>query len=153
MSIIFVDDLPFQDAARRMLCMDEGVKAKPYKDTAGKTTIGVGRNLDDVGLNEEEIRTLLDNDIIRARDAVHRIYGLEFYETIGPIRQLALLNLAFNLGEKGLSEFHETNALIKERKWEEAAERLLTKTKYGRDLPQRAERVAIMLTKEDYPYQ
>lgn len=152
MSIVFFDDMPFQDAARRMLCMDEGVKNKPYKCTAGKTTIGVGRNLDDVGLNEEEIRTLLDNDIIRARAAVHNIYGLDFYESLHPIRQLALLNLAFNLGEAGLSKFTETNALIKDRKWSEAADRLLTKTLYGTQVPKRAERIAIMLTKEEFPY-
>lgn len=152
MSILFVDDMPFQDAARRMLCMDEGVRDKPYKDTVGKLTIGVGRNLDDVGLNEEEIRTLLDNDILRARAAVHNIYGLEFYNTLHPIRQLALLNLAFNLGETGLSKFVETNELIKQEKWEEAAERLLTKTEYAKQVPKRAERIAQMLKEEVFPY-
>ena len=40
---------------------------KPYKDTVGKLTIGVGRNLDDVGIGEEEAEVLLRNDI---KDAV-----------------------------------------------------------------------------------
>ena len=30
---------------------DEGVRFKPYQDTVGKWTIGVGRNLSDKGIN------------------------------------------------------------------------------------------------------
>ena len=45
------------------LRLHEGVEHKPYVDTVGKTTIGVGRNLDDVGLTDDEIDYLLDNDI------------------------------------------------------------------------------------------
>ena len=36
------------------LKLDEGVKLKPYRDTAGKLTIGVGRNLDDAGISPTE---------------------------------------------------------------------------------------------------
>jgi lysozyme len=35
------------------LVKDEGLRLKPYKCTAGKTTIGVGRNLDDVGISKD----------------------------------------------------------------------------------------------------
>ena len=33
-----------------LLMKHEGVRNKPYEDTVGVLTIGVGRNLDDVGL-------------------------------------------------------------------------------------------------------
>lgn len=36
------------------LSRDEGRRLKPYLDTVGKTTIGVGRNLTDVGISEDE---------------------------------------------------------------------------------------------------
>lgn len=45
------------------LVRDEGKRLKPYKDTVGKLTIGVGRNLDDVGISESEAMALLDSDI------------------------------------------------------------------------------------------
>lgn len=38
---------------QEQLIRDEGVRKFPYKDTVGKTTIGVGRNLDDVGLSQD----------------------------------------------------------------------------------------------------
>ena len=36
------------------LILHEGIKLKPYKCPANKWTIGVGRNLEDVGLSPEE---------------------------------------------------------------------------------------------------
>ena len=45
------------------LRLHEGVEHKPYTDTVGKLTIGVGRNLDDRGLSDDEIDYILANDI------------------------------------------------------------------------------------------
>ena len=39
----------------QQLTRDEGIRNKPYVDTVGKVTIGVGRNLSDVGLYPDEI--------------------------------------------------------------------------------------------------
>jgi len=41
----------------------EGLRLKPYKDSVGKLTIGIGRNLDDVGISKSEALLLLQNDI------------------------------------------------------------------------------------------
>ena len=38
-----------------LLILHEGVRRKPYLDTVGELTIGVGRNLDAMGLEENEI--------------------------------------------------------------------------------------------------
>ena len=35
-----------------MLQRHEGLRLKPYKCTAGKVSIGYGRNLEDVGISE-----------------------------------------------------------------------------------------------------
>ena len=47
----------------------EGLKLKPYKCTADKLTIGVGRNLEDVGISEEEAEMLLQNCLLYTSDA------------------------------------------------------------------------------------
>ena len=36
------------------LKVHEGLRLKPYKDTVGKWTIGIGRNLEDKGITEQE---------------------------------------------------------------------------------------------------
>jgi lysozyme len=53
----------YLDITKAQLRVDEAVRAKLYKDSVGKWTIGVGRNLDDVGLRPDEIDYLLDNDV------------------------------------------------------------------------------------------
>ena len=45
---------------------DEGLRFHAYKDTEGVTTIGVGRNLESVGISEDEARYLFSNDLRRA---------------------------------------------------------------------------------------
>ena len=45
------------------LVRDEGLRLKTYRCTAGKLTIGVGRNLDDCGITHAEAMALLANDI------------------------------------------------------------------------------------------
>ena len=63
-----------RDALISQLIIDEGIKLKPYTDSVGKLTIGVGRNLNDVGISEDEARFLLGNEnaqpqvIVRAVD-------------------------------------------------------------------------------------
>ncbi len=39
----------------KQLRADEGERLKPYRCTAGKLTIGVGRNLDDRGITKEDL--------------------------------------------------------------------------------------------------
>lgn len=55
--------MSYRDILRPQLRIDEGVREFPYTDTVGKLSIGVGRNLDDVGLRPDEIALMLENDI------------------------------------------------------------------------------------------
>ena len=45
------------------LITHEGMELKVYKDSLGIETIGIGRNLVDSGVSEEEARYLCNNDI------------------------------------------------------------------------------------------
>ena len=42
-----------------LLIRHERLRLKPYTDTVGKLTIGVGRNLTDMGLTQDEVLLLL----------------------------------------------------------------------------------------------
>jgi lysozyme len=100
------------------LRIDEGVRAKPYRDTVGKLTIGVGRNLDDVGLADDEIDLLLANDVKRTQDALARF---PWFTALDPVRKDAITNMAFNLGVAGLLHFPTMIHCLSAQDWAGAA--------------------------------
>ena len=55
--------MPVRETVIESLIRDEGLELKPYRDSVGKLTIGIGRNLDDKGISESEARMLLANDV------------------------------------------------------------------------------------------
>lgn len=85
------------------LLRDEGLKLKPYKDSVGKLTIGAGRNLDDVGISEDEAKAMLRADIKTAEAELDR----EFPWWRGrpePV-QRGLVNMMVNMGAARLRGF------------------------------------------------
>src|SRR5438105_4864784 len=84
------------DALRKELIRDEALRLKPYKDTVGKLTIGVGRNLDDKGISEAEAAVLLENDI--AEHVALLDAKLSWWRKLDEARQNALANMCFNMG-------------------------------------------------------
>ena len=77
------------------LMLHEGVRSKPYMDTVGKITIGVGRNLSDVGLSDDEIFYLLNNDL---DEVLRDLETFPWFAELDPIRQRVMADLRFNLG-------------------------------------------------------
>lgn len=107
---------------RKQLIRDEGIRLKPYRCTAGKLTIGVGRNLDDVGLTEDEALALLDHDIDRC---ILQLAGaFPWFASLDVVRQRVLVNLCFNLGLPRLSTFVRMLAALERRDFTTAAAEL-----------------------------
>lgn len=100
----------------------EGLRLKPYKDTVGKITIGVGRNLDDVGITEEEAFFLLDNDI---KHVLEELSSIKVFPLLSDPRQRVIAELAFNLGMGNLMEFKDMWKAIQEKNWDKAADEML----------------------------
>lgn len=132
------------DTMRAELIRDEGVKLKPYRDTVGKLTIGVGRNLDDVGISEAEAAHLLDGDIERTARALDK--ALPWWRNLDDVRQRVVLNMAFNMGINSLRRFKNTLAAIQAGKYEDAATGMLA-SKWAQQVGQRAQRLASMMRK------
>lgn len=118
---------------------DEGIRLKPYRDSVGKLTIGIGRNLDDVGISEDEADMLLQHDIDRAKTtlAAHIPWSAQLDEA----RLGALVNLTFNMGIGGLLEFKHFLQYLEEHQYEAAASELL-KSKWASEVGLRASRLA-----------
>lgn len=132
------------ETMRAELIRDEGVKLKPYRDTVGKLTIGVGRNLDDVGISEAEAANLLDGDIERTARALDK--ALPWWRNLDDVRQRVVLNMAFNMGINSLRRFKNTLAAIQAGKYEDAATGMLA-SKWAQQVGQRAQRLASMMRK------
>ena len=77
------------------LVQHEGFRLKPYVDTVGKVTIGVGRNLSDVGISSQEAMLLLEHDI---ETVVADLLTFAWFPRMDHVRQLAVSDLRFNLG-------------------------------------------------------
>lgn len=137
------------EQAEKILIRDEGERLKPYKDAAGKLTIGIGRNLDDVGITQWESRALFRNDLFVAIEGAEDIFGVIFFDQLSSARQHGLLNLIFNLGKDGFLKFHNTIAAIKNNDWQGAAKHLRSSLWY-KQVGKRAERVILLLEKEVY---
>ncbi|HWR04379.1 MAG TPA: glycoside hydrolase family protein [Humidesulfovibrio sp.] len=122
------------------LLVDEGLRLKPYRCTAGRLTIGVGRNLEDKGISESEALLLLDNDIgdCWSQLAVRQPWALAAPEDI----QEVLVSMAFNMGVGGLLEFKDTLALLQAGRYPEASRAMLA-SKWAGQVGKRAERLAV----------
>lgn len=129
---------------RDELTRDEGLRLKPYRCTAGKLSIGVGRNLDDVGISKSEALAMLDADIERTAAELDR--RLPWWRHLDEVRQRVVLNMAFNLGVSGLIGFRRTLAAISAGKFEDAASEML-RSKWAEQVGERAQRLAAMMAR------
>ena len=135
------------------LRLHEGERRKPYRDTVGKLTIGIGRNLDDKGLRRDEIEYLLNNDIADARADLDRY--LPWWRGLDPVRQRVLIDMSFNMGigapnRGGLLSFVNTLSEIRRGNYAIAADMMLA-SKWAQQVGRRAVRLATMMrTGMDY---
>ena len=129
------------DALIHDLKRDEGVKLKPYKCTAGKLTTGVGRNLDDVGITEEESDILLKHDLDRVLKELTHTFG---WFASAPFKvQLGLGNMCFNLGLPRFRGFKKMLAALERGDYAEAANEAL-ESHWARQVGDRAMRIATL---------
>lgn len=129
-------------ALRELLIAHEGLRLKPYQDTVGKLTIGVGRNLDDKGISMHEAMLMLDHDIEAVEDDLDR--RLPWWRGLTEARQLVLADMCFNLGIDRLLGFKNTLAAIHAGDYEAAAAGMLA-SKWATQVGKRAHRLAKMM--------
>lgn len=121
---------------------DEGLRLKPYFDSVGKTTIGYGRNLADVGISKEEAEYLLANDLAKVKYEIGRV--LPWTSTLDPVRLAVLHNMAFNMGVPGLLDFRDTLKLIEGGYYSQAADEMLN-SRWARQTGARAQRLSLQM--------
>ena len=124
---------------RQQLFRDEGKRNHLYLDTRGKWTIGIGRNLTDKGLSDNEIETLFTNDLNEALYGVKR--ALPWVEELDDARLGVLVNMAFQMGLGGLLSFKRMLSYIRVHNYTRAYEEMID-SKWATQTPSRAYRLA-----------
>lgn len=110
----------------------------PYRCTSGKLTIGIGRNLDDNGITEQEAMILLHNDIVRVKN---QLSHLPEYLNLDEVRRTVLANMCFNLGIGGLRTFKKMLSALDHGDYDKAADEML-ESKWAHQVGKRAVRLA-----------
>lgn len=143
----------------------EGVKPKKYLDSKGIPTVGVGFNLNrkdadqklkSVGanpvkvkkgvqaLNDKQIETLLVSDLKASKDAANRVVGNLADHPAGV--QGVLVEMTFNLGATGLSEFKKFLSNIKSKNYVAASQEML-KSAWSKQVGNRSKTLANIVAK------
>ena len=126
------------------LVKHEGLRLQVYQDTLGIDTIGIGRNLKDRGISKEELdeldiptidhvyeygiteadaMLLAENDVQIVEEELLRAHPC--VEDLDAVRQLVLVDMAFNMGVPRLCKFKKMWNAIHEKKFDIAAKEML----------------------------
>ena len=132
-----------------MLKRHEGVRNKVYMCPAGYETIGVGRNISEsgLGLSNDEVEYLLKNDILRCRNELLGEY--DWFENLDSVRQEAMIDLSFNLGQTKLRTFVKALGHMANGNYEEAG-REFYNSRWAEQVGDRSLEVCQMISSGEY---
>jgi lysozyme len=139
-----------------LLVSHEGLRLTPYDDATGrpltlseplqgKVTIGVGRNLTDVGITRQEAMKLLRADL---QTATKKANQYRFFEGLSSVRQAVILSMIFNLGS--INAFVKMRAAINVKDWHRAAAEMLD-SRWATQVGRRAQDLATMMETGRWP--
>ena len=138
----------------------EGLRLQVYKDTLGIDTVGIGRNLEDRGITDEELEwmdipnmdtiyeygiseadamylagndvQIVEEELVRAHPCVNKLDA---------VRQLVVMDMAFNMGVPRLCKFKKMWAAVHENKFDVAAKEMLD-SRWANQVKSRATKLA-----------
>jgi lysozyme len=130
------------ETLKQQLLRHEGYRQFPYKCSAGKMTIAIGRNIEDRGISEDEAMYLLHNDIEICKQELNLLYPV--IKVLNPARYNVLINMCFNIGIKRLSGFKKMWAALDVGDYDEASRQMLD-SKWARQVGVRADELASIM--------
>ncbi len=132
-----------------MLKRHEGVESHVYRCSAGYETIGVGRNISKsgLGLSDDEVDYLLENDIVRVIKELSSEYP--WFRGLDDVRKDAIIDISFNLGATRLRGFRRALAAMDAADYKTASLEFLD-SKWSRDVKGRSTELAYMIEMGEY---
>lgn len=133
----------------KILEKHEGRRNRPYRDTVGKLSIGVGHNLDDVPLSDSVIDLIRDQDIDAIAHQVSGVVGDVAFAALDPVRQWALIDMGF-MGPGKLALFTKLLSAVRANDWQVAHDEALN-SKWAAQVGSRAVDISNMLLSGNWP--
>lgn len=143
----------------KMLRLDEGFKEKPYIDSLGYPTIGIGQRIGPKNALLSNYQFTISKNVA---DVWMQEIALEYMGKLkndsrinaalvkcNQARQDALLNMAYQMGVSGLSGFRNMLVLISNGDFGKASAEALNSL-WARQTPQRAKRISDVIRTGDY---
>lgn len=130
---------------KAQLIRDEGRIPHAYFDSLGYCTIGVGHLIDERRggkLPDHIIDALLEYDI--EEHTKELLKELPWVAQLDEPRRAVMINMAFNLGVKGLLKFTNTLMFVREGDYAKAATNML-QSLWARQVGNRAKRLATQM--------
>lgn len=131
-----------RDKLYSMLERHEGYRQFVYRCPAGKWTVGIGRNLEDNGIDKNEAYMLLDGDITKIEAELLRLWPA--YQNLNESRQVVVFNMCFQMGVGGFMKFGSMRRHMELCEWVDASEHMLDSL-WHRQTPQRCEELALIM--------
>lgn len=160
-------DTEISEGYESFIFEEENLRTKPYKDSRGFTTIGVGRNLDSNPLSKEELQLLgkrSQSEVIR--DGISEEQAIQLFkkdvdkaykkaekefsnlEEYPDGVKTVLINMYYQLGN--IDKFKLFKKHVKNQDWNMAAE-ALRKSDYYKQTPNRVSRLIRMMNPAPVP--
>ena len=132
-----------------MLKRHEGVRSHVYLCSAGYETIGVGRNIAEsgLGLSDDEVEYLLNNDIERVRQELTDSYF--WFPALNEARQDAMIDICFNLGMTRLRGFVNALEAMSREQFDVAADEFMD-SRWATQVGNRAKEITEMIRVGEY---
>ena len=129
--------------AREIIIKHEGFRARPYRDSVGKLTIGFGRNIEDFGISWAEALFMLDNDLTRVEEELKSVFKDDWKELPVNIK-VVLMDMCYNLGLPRFLTFRRMIKAVRDRDWAKMIVEMLD-SRWARQVPNRARDLAKMV--------
>lgn len=121
------------------LIMHEGMESQAYQCSEGYWTIGVGRNIQTLGITKDEAMYLLANDLKRVEAELDD--NIPWWRELSEARQNVLLDMCFNLGISRFLQFKNFLAATQDGRWEDSYREMLD-SRWADQVGARAQRLA-----------
>ena len=136
--------MTWHEIVTEQLIRHEEKRSKPYPDSKGLITIGIGRCLDKKPLKDAEIMFLFEYDLADAEDDARALLGDPCFEALSDVRKAVVVNMAFNLGLPKLRKFVKFIAAVKAGQWSNAAKEMRD-SDWSKDVKGRADELIALM--------
>ena len=129
----------------KWLIMDEDILTRPYLDSLGNWTDGVGNTFNVIPGNDKRIKEVMNefkHNIFTSISDYNSIFGdFDTIHSKEDVRKCALINMLFNLGKSRFLKFKKMIEVVKQKDWEKASIEALDSI-WAKQVGKRADRIA-----------